>query len=285
MTSAITSEVRVELQLFAAGYCKHPEMLTMRGGTIRPVAFPAGFACIRHPERGVLLFDTGYSAWFFEETRRFPEMLYRMMTPVRFRESDSAIEQLRRQGVEDADVRYVLLSHFHGDHVAGLRDFPHAQIIYKREAYDAVDRLGRFAAVKAGFLRGLLPADLKERSIYIEETGRRRFPEHFPYETGYDLFGDGSLLAVDVPGHAAGQIGLFLATGGGEVFLCADAAWSSRALRERRKPHAAAGLIMHDRRSYDESFERLCNLHERYPAIRIVPSHCREALPWKGVSR
>jgi glyoxylase-like metal-dependent hydrolase (beta-lactamase superfamily II) len=275
---AIVSDVPVELWLFAAGYCRHPEALTMRGGTVRPVPFPAGVALIRHPLHGYVLFDTGYSVRFFEETRRFPAALYRMITPVTFSSEDGALHQLQRLGIDAKQIGHVVLSHFHADHTAGLRDFAHARIWYKREAYAAVRNLGAFAAVKAGYLPGLLPEDFGERSLHIEETAGCGLPDDCPFSAGYDLFGDGSLIAVDVPGHAAGQIGLFLRSADGEYFLCADAVWSSRAYRERRKPHAVAGLVMADRKRYADSFERICRLHLQYPHIRIVPSHCREAL-------
>lgn len=278
MIDVIEQKVCVELQLFAAGYCRHPEFLTLSGGRIRPVAFPAGFALIRHPQQGYILFDTGYSSRFFAETRRLPQLLYKLITPVTFREENSAINQLAQFGIAAADIGYVVLSHFHADHTAGLRDFPYARLIYKREAYTEVARLGTLAAVKAGYLSGLLPEDLTERSRFIEEMPRYSMPAGFPYAEGYDLFGDGSLIAIDLPGHAPGQIGLLLNTAEGTYFLCADAVWSSRAYRENRKPHAAARIIMHDTRAYDDTFHRLVRLHREYPQICIVPSHCREAL-------
>ncbi|MHA7964264.1 MBL fold metallo-hydrolase [Paenibacillus sp. CAU 1782] len=277
----VNSNIRVELELFAAGYCRHPEFLTLAGGTFKPVSFPAGFALITHPERGYILFDTGYSERFFQETSKLPALLYRWITPVIFKEEDSALNQLKRLGIEAEEIRYVVLSHFHGDHIAGLRDFPNASILYKGEAYDAVKGLPAFAAVKAAYLPGLLPDNLEERSLLMEDTARIPLGEDFPFEYGYDWFGDGSLIAVDVPGHAAGQIGLFLVTESGPYFLCADAVWSSRAFRERRKPHAAARIIMSSRTQYEDSFQRLCSLHERFPQIEIVPSHCAEAL-WRG---
>ncbi|MBB3109688.1 glyoxylase-like metal-dependent hydrolase (beta-lactamase superfamily II) [Paenibacillus phyllosphaerae] len=277
-TQGVNSEVLVELKLYAAGYCRHPEFLTLRGGSFKPVPFPAGFACIRHPLQGCILFDTGYSARFFEETKRFPAALYRMITPVTFDSQDSAMNQLLKDGIPAEEIRYVVLSHFHADHTAGLRDFPHARLLYKQEAYSTVNKLGTFASVRAGYLPGLLPDDFENRSLLVEETPRLQLPNDFPFEAGYDLFGDGSIIAVDVPGHAAGQIGLLLTTAEGAYFLCADAVWSSIAYRERRKPHAVARIIMDDPRSYDDSFERLCRLHEHYPHIRIIPSHCLEPL-------
>ncbi len=272
------ASIGLELRLFSAGYCLHPECLTLRGGTLRAVPFPAGFALISHPQHGLILYDTGYSSRFLEETNRFPARLYRMVTPVTFSERDSAIEQLNRMGISAKDIGYVVLSHFHADHTAGLRDFPYARLLYKREAYEAVKHLGPLASVKAAHLPGLLPDDLEGRSLYIEESASCKLPASFPFAEGYDLFGDGSLIAVDIPGHAAGQIGLFLGTSSGAYFLCADAVWSSRAYRERRLPHPAARMIMPDYGKYKDTFERLCRLHRQFPHIRIVPSHCSEAL-------
>ncbi|MDF2936495.1 MAG: fold metallo-hydrolase [Paenibacillaceae bacterium] len=274
----ILTGIPVELKLFAAGYCRHPEFFTIRGGSWRAVPFPAGFALIRHPQQGYILFDTGYSRRFVEETKRLPQLLYRMITPVTFREEDSAVCQLKRLGIGAEEIGYVVLSHFHADHTAGLRDFPNARFIYKQEGYAAVKKLSPFAAVKAGYLSGLLPGDFEERSGFMEDTAPYRLPVGFPFAGGYDLFGDGSLVAVDLPGHAAGQTGLLLRTADGEYFLCADAVWSSRAFRENRRPHAAARIIMADAGEYGESFRRLIRLHKEFPQLRIVPSHCSEAL-------
>ena len=54
----------VSLRLLEAGYCRVPEFLSIRGGSLRPVRFPASVAVIEHPREGVILFDTGYSPRF-----------------------------------------------------------------------------------------------------------------------------------------------------------------------------------------------------------------------------
>lgn len=270
----------VKLHLGVAGYCTHPEFLTLRGGSLRPVAFPAGFACIIHPVHGPILLDTGYSSRFFKETAHLPTALYRHITPVVYREEDSAVHFLARLGLEASDIRYIILSHFHGDHIAGVRDFPQAQLIYLPRAYDAVRSLGPIAAVKAGFLPGLLPEDFDARSLPVTKQPERwvRAGEDFPFPEVYDIFGDGSLLGVDVSGHAEGMMGILLSTESHDYFLCADTVWSSRAFQEQRRPHALAGIIMSDRQAYRRNFDRLVQLHQQFPAIRIVPSHCHEAL-------
>ncbi|MEK4434756.1 MBL fold metallo-hydrolase [Paenibacillus sp. FSL K6-2862] len=271
---------KVELHLGAAGLCTHPEFLTIRGGSLRPVPFPAGFACIIHPVHGPMLLDTGYSSRFFKETAHLPNALYRHITPVVYREEDSAVQFLARLGLKAADIRFIILSHFHGDHIAGVRDFPEAQFIYLPQAYEAVRPLGPVAAVKAGFLSGLLPGDFADRSLPVMRQSERwtKAGDDFPFSEVYDLFGDGSLLGVEVSGHAEGMMGILLSTGEQDYFLCADAVWSSRAFREQRRPHALAGIIMSDRSEYRMNFDKLVRLHQQFPEIRIVPSHCLEAL-------
>lgn len=277
------TEIPVELSILSAGYCLHPERLTLRGGTLKPVAFPAGYALIRHPEYGPILFDTGYSARFFQETASLPASLYRKITPVVYREEESAVRRLQAGGISPEEVRYVVLSHFHADHIGGVRDFPQAQYIYLQKSYDAVSGLGPVRATKAGFLPGLLPEDFRLRSIPVDEaSAKRALPQGLPFSEAYDLLGDGSLLAVELSGHAAGMIGVFVSTGEHDYLLCADTVWSSRAFRENRKPHLAASLIMSSRTEYHRNFERLRQLHEQYPQLRIVPSHCREALAHWG---
>ncbi|XID94513.1 MBL fold metallo-hydrolase [Paenibacillaceae bacterium WGS1546] len=271
------SRVPVELLLMSAGYCLHPEFVTLRGGSLRSAAFPAGFACIRHPAQGWVLFDTGYSFRFLELTQSLPLSLYRMLTPVRLREEDTAVRQLAGLGIDAGDVRYVILSHFHADHIGGARDFPAARFLYPQEAYDAVRKLGSIRAARAGFVAGLLPDAFAEVAAPIErEAARVPLPEGIPFPEGRDLFGDGSLIAISLPGHAAGQIGLLLSTPSARALLCADAAWSSRALRDNRLPHPVAGLVMSDRSAYRDTFDRLRSWQQADPGLIIVPSHCRE---------
>lgn len=280
------TSIPVSVSILSAGYCVHPEMLTLKGGTIRPVAFPAGYVLLRHPQHGPILFDTGYSARFFQETAKLPASLYRHITPVVFKEGESAVERLREAGIQPEEIRYMVLSHFHADHIGGVRDFPRAKFIYLQKAYEAVRRLGTIKALRAGFLPGLLPEDFSARSLPIDEhSPKRPLDSGLPFRDAYDLLGDGSLLAVEMSGHAAGMIGLFVSDGGCDYLLCADTVWSSRAFRENRRPHPVASLIMSDRREYRLNFDRLRQIHENFPNLRIVPSHCREALARWGTGR
>jgi glyoxylase-like metal-dependent hydrolase (beta-lactamase superfamily II) len=265
----------IDLQILAAGSCRHPEWVTIQGGGLRPIQIPTLFALLRHPSLGPILYDTGYAPRFLAETRRPPALLYRWITPVRIDEVQTAASQLRRLGIEPEAVKLIILSHFHADHLGGVRDFPAARFIYLPAAWAAVRGRTGVAAVRKGFLPGLLPPDFVERSLPLHQ--RIELPEGLhPFTEGYDVLGDGSVLGVRLDGHATGQLGIIV----GESFLCADSAWSSRAVREHRPPHPIARVIMDDPAAYRANFGALHELHRRNPALRIIASHCGEVVAW-----
>lgn len=264
----------IELTLLAAGSCRHPEWVTIRGGRLSPIEIPAIFALLRHPTLGPILYDTGYAPRFFAETARFPALFYRWITPVQISEEETAAAQLRRLGIAPEEVQLIILSHFHADHLGGALDFPNARFLYLPAAWQAVRGKSGVAAVRRAFLPGLMPPDFEARSLPV--TKQVALPSSMaPFTEGYDVLGDGSVLGVRLDGHATGQMGILV----GDTFLCADAAWSLRAVRENRPPHPIARVIMDDPVAYRESFGALVELHRRNPSMRIVASHCGEVDP------
>lgn len=265
----------IELRLMAAGSCRSPEWVTIRGGGLAPIQIPALFALLHHPTLGPILYDTGYAPRFFTETARFPPRVYRWITPVQITEEQTAAAQLRRLGIEPEAVRLIILSHFHADHLGGVLDFPNARFIYLPAAWKAVRGTTGVAAVKRAFLPGLLPPDFEARSLPLTKAITLS-PSLAPFTEGYDVLGDGSVLGVRLDGHATGQLGIVV----GETLLCADAAWSSKAVRENRPPHPLARLIMDDPAAYRASFGALHQLHRRNPSLRIIASHCGEVIAY-----
>ncbi|PYE56556.1 MBL fold metallo-hydrolase [Deinococcus yavapaiensis] len=260
----------------AAGYCLNIEALTRRGAPWRVARYPAGFALLRHPERGAVLFDTGYHPRFHEATARWPYKAYALLTPVRVREHESAAAQIARLGVAPTDVREVIVSHFHADHLGGLKDFPRATFRFHPDAYETVRGKSGMEAVRRGFLPDLLPDDFEARSEAL--TGETDLPSAFaPFTRGFDVFGDESAWAVNVPGHAAGQIALIVRGDRGSVLLAADSAWSTRALRDKAGPHKLAERLFADPAEEKRSFARVSDFMARHPDALVLPSHCPEA--------
>lgn len=268
----------VHIRLLRVGACRHPECMAMRGGSYRPVNFPALCAVIQHPTFGNWLFDTGYSEHFRRATQVFPEKLYRWLTPVQLPESQWLVHQLDSLGLRPGDIDGVIVSHFHADHVAGLKDFPRARFVASQQEFQRLRGLTRVGGLVNAFLPQLIPEDFEQRLTSIQSLPSRALPyELHPFETARDVLGDGSLLGVELPGHTQHQVGLLARnTDGRIVFLVADASWSLRAIRELRMPHPLTRLLFDDTADYQATLRGLNRLSQSSLQVSIVPSHCEE---------
>lgn len=269
----------VGVEMLQVGFCRHPECVVLRGGSLRPVIFPAMCALIRHPTLGNWMFDTGYGEHFHAATQPFPERLYRWITPIVLPEKQSLVVQLAARGLRTQDIDGALISHFHADHIGALRDLPRAALVASHAGFVHVDGMPRLRALAKGFLPALLPADFKDRVRFIEGMPRVELPPELqPFGHGFDVLGDASLLAIPLHGHAHEQFGLLLRRADGRVmFLSADACWSLKALRESRPPTWLAQRIFANTASYSCTFQKLQALSADHPEILLVPSHCQES--------
>jgi glyoxylase-like metal-dependent hydrolase (beta-lactamase superfamily II) len=268
----------VKLTLFQAGYCTAPEHILQRGGRRVEVKLPALFALIEHPQVGYVLFDTGYSRRFYEETARGLNWLYGKITPVTVQEEDEAQAQLAARGIRVNEIGHVLISHFHADHVGALRDFPKATFHYLAEGWAAVKGKRGFGAVRQAFLPGLMPPDFEARGLGLSASHHHALPpELAPFIHGVDLFGDETVWAVPLPGHAIGQMGIVVRAETGLYFLVADAAWQSIAYQAYKLPSPLAYLLFPYPQLYDLTLKQIHGVWQRQSGVHIIPSHCETA--------
>jgi glyoxylase-like metal-dependent hydrolase (beta-lactamase superfamily II) len=91
----------------------------------------------------------------------------------------------------------------------------------------------------------------------------------------HDLFGDGSVVLVDLAGHTPGSVGVLLHTSAGDVLLAGDAAWHTYQVDDiRQKSSYPGGLADEDR---DEAFRTLHRLHLVKDRVMVVPTHDPDA--------
>lgn len=269
---------QVQLNLLQGGFCSHSEKMVLRTRGRAPIAFPSMFALIQHPIQGALLFDTGYSSHFFSATQPFPERLYRMVTPVTLTSRETAKVQLQQFGIQAEDIRYILISHFHGDHVAGLRDFPRARFVFLEQGYQTVKQLKKFQAVRIGYLADLLPADFESRVWPLASDSPTICQAPAPFAKAFDLFGDQSIFLIPLEGHFCGQMGALINSQKGPVFLIADACWLRQSFERLELPHPIAMSIMHNAGQYKQDLKDIQHYAQTHPGTLIVPSHCTESI-------
>jgi len=149
---------------------------------------------IVHP-RGVLLWDAGAVA---DHERGgdlgFEQRILRRDKQERFvKLAPTLVSQLASAGYKPSDVTYLALSHYHWDHTADANLFAGATWLAAKIEHDAM-----FSADPPGGSRPETFSALKTSKTVLITT-----PE-------YDVFGDGSVIIKQAPGHTEGHAVLFV---------------------------------------------------------------------------
>jgi len=120
------------------------------------------------------------------------------------------VDQLKTLGLRPDDIRYVALSHAHFDHSGQADDFPGATLVLQKAERAVLDDS---AAATAHFIdRGLMKQHLTSGRIQLVDGDT-------------DLFGDGSLRMIALPGHTPGHMALRLTLPGSGVVILSGDQW------------------------------------------------------------
>jgi glyoxylase-like metal-dependent hydrolase (beta-lactamase superfamily II) len=261
------------ITLLNGGHCRQLGYLAGRSSP-GPTDFQAVFVLLEHDVHGMHLIDTGYSEDFLAATNDLPEKLYRWTTPVTLHAQQNAAAILAARGIAARDVRSIFLSHFHADHMAGLGHFPEARFVYRRDAYESLQRYGATRRVTHGFLANLLPRDFVARGHALEESQFAPGASPFDAFRVFDYFGDGDLLLVDLRGHSAGHTGFAIRGTSEPVFYIADATWDRDALLAGRRLPAASRWFQQSIVRYEQTQQSLRAFAAAHPEWQMLACHC-----------
>lgn len=270
-----------KVRAFRVGHCTHPSCMAVKGSGFQSRCFPS-HAYLIETRAGLVLWDTGYAERFRTASAHGIYRLYPWVTPVVYDPQDSLSAQLKRAGISLSDITTVVISHFHADHMAGLIDFPHARIVCSHAAWDSVRRVRGVAALLKAFLPDLMPTDVEARIQWADVMPIQPLPAMLaPFTTARSLDPSNEVLLVDLPGHAAGQLGAFVETEQGWLLLASDAAWASEAYRALRGPSELSFLIQHSRREYYQTLSRLHQLSRGGQASILLTHEEVQRMPGK----
>lgn len=262
-----------KITTFEAGYCTHVACMAQKGAGFSTCKFPAR-AWLIEVDNYRWLWDTGYADYFKHYTQSGIFKLYQKTTPVYLNKGESLKEQFQTLGIDLASIQHVILSHFHGDHIAGLKDFKHSMFICSHHGWQSIRPLRGFSALKQGFVPDLIPDNFEQRLSFIEHFESCQLSaDLFPFTHGYILpNSQKQVILVPLPGHAVGHMGAFILTDNGWVLLASDAAWTPANYKELILPSRLATLIMSDSKAYLKTLKQLNQLAKN-PNITIYLSH------------
>ncbi|WP_245548226.1 MBL fold metallo-hydrolase [Nocardia pneumoniae] len=175
---------------------------------------------------------------------------------------------LAEHNIAGSDIDFVLPTHLHWDHVSGLLELPPSvEVRLPGVEYDWA--MGGPHA-PAGVARGPLRGRTFDR---FELDG----PPVLTFSRSKDLFGDGSVLLVDLAGHTPGSIGVLLAVDdGSRVLFAGDAVWSKLQVDLLREKAPMPGKLFDSDR--DAAFTTIHRLHALPDDIELIASHDYEAV-------
>jgi N-acyl homoserine lactone hydrolase len=176
------------------------------------IELPVASFLIRHSQANVL-FDTGCHPMALRDAPSRWGELAKIMIPISHPD-DNLIGSLQWLGVETDDIDVIVCSHLHPDHCGCNALFSRATVICHARELEAARAPG---AEKAGYLAS--DWDHPQRFDAIE--GER------------DLFDDGRVVLVPLPGHTPGTVGALVALERSGSFLLASDAVSLRANLDR----------------------------------------------------
>jgi glyoxylase-like metal-dependent hydrolase (beta-lactamase superfamily II) len=270
-----------EVRAFDGGYCRHLLALVDRR-TWKVVRFPAVFLALRHRREGWIVVDTGYGGRFQVATRRFPQRFYRWVLPVTERGSVRAT--LAAGGIDIGEVRHLVVTHFHADHVGGLGEFAGALVHHHEDALRSLQALVAWRQVRAAFLADLVPEWLPAQARPVAERAFGAAAD-LPLAE-HDLFGDGSVHLVLLPGHAPGQLGVkFVAPGHGPALYAADAYWRRCQIAGTVTPLRPALEVQWNKAAYLDTVARLRTVYAKgkYTLAACHDADTQEAVnQWGG---
>lgn len=233
-------------------------------GTFSPrrIANALASFVIQHPE-GCFVVDPGFC--LDAEHRAIAQLPRVLRAAVRPPDDAIATVTALRARPDLPAIDFALPTHAHWDHVCGLLDLPGLPVYMHSTEYRWISD-GLVAPV------GGVRDSLRERPVVRYDLDG---PPVLTFARSHDLFGDHSVVLVDLTGHTPGSIGILAHTSRGWVLLAGDAAWHHLQIdRIRQKAAYPGNLADVDR---DETFRSLHRLHLARHAVTIIPTHDHDA--------
>jgi N-acyl homoserine lactone hydrolase len=207
MSSNTTTEPSIRLYVLDAGLieCSDFSMFSPNAAPGTRQDMTVRSHLVVHPH-GKLLWDAGID----DTIHALPDGK-QILDPIVFKVPTTLQSQLDQIGIDPAEIDYLGLSHLHPDHVGNIDLFPNAKVVLQAAEYEA------------GFGPGA-----EELTLMPESYAGLNHDNVLMINGDHDLFGDGSVTLMALPGHTPGHQGLLVRLrGSGPILIASDLSYSA----------------------------------------------------------
>ena len=277
--------VKVE-PLLGGSVLAPPQFFESRGGRLATVRMlgigtpksrwwlvPVPVYLITHPTAGQLLVDTGFhGSVAAKPAANLGKLAARFARP-RIEPGRDIPSQLRERGLDEADLKTVVLTHLHFDHASGIAEYPEATFVLSKAEWEAATTDPR------PILRGYRPSHydylFDYRTVDFDGPG---IASYASFGRSFDLFGDGSVRLAYTPGHSAGHCSVVARLDDRDLVIAGDAIYTQAQLEGGDPPPRPVDMHL-----WRRSLRELQQFARTYPRAEIIPGHDPEH--WKTVAK
>ena len=231
-------------------------------------SLPINVFLFEHRKFGNILINTGCSQFMKKNPAAFAKLL--VNHKISFKKEDEFCSQLLKEEIDPICIKKVLLTHCLPECCGSLPLLPRYEIISTARVLAVLC----ISDTSDGIIKSTLPSSKIKKSAAGVYNGGCILNDYFKWI--FDVFGDGSVLAVDISGYASAMAGFFFTER--NLFIAADASIDMKAIEKELIP---SDKLLNKASSPDDYISVLATLrrmHKEHPEIKLIFSHS-ENLP------
>jgi N-acyl homoserine lactone hydrolase len=177
---------------------------------------------------------------------------------------DNLGNQLERLGIRaDKDVKCVIQTHLHGDHIRGLGSFGNTPVLVSDLEWQGLQGVGGWFSRQIAKIT--LPTGFQPSIVPFESKPFVAFERHCRATN------DGKVVIVPTPGHTMGHVSVIVSSENISYFLAGDTSYT-QALRLEQTP---SGFSVNDRLEV-QTHAKIKDFARQRPTV-YLPSHDPES--------
>lgn len=258
----VVAPVDIKLSLLETGYIESQHAMNVRGGDWSSYRSGVMAVLIEHPQ-GRFLIDAGFGRNAEQHFLTTPAL---MQAVAKLSHSGGTIDALAAMRLSPSDLDGILLTHAHWDHTSGLEDLSQVPVITTVEEVEFMRSGEEHVVLVAKWLD-----QLTLKAVPFDSGAMAGF------ERSQDLFGDGSVILLPMPGHTPGSMAVLVNQANGESLLfVGDTAWAHEGVDwPAEKPYISKVLVDSEPDAVADWLIQLHQMQAQNPKLSIIPAHDR----------